>query len=81
MNRDIHGQIRLPKALFILALKVSRDGESTKSLGNLFQCLTTLTVKDFFLIRNLNLFSLSLKPFPLVLSPQTLQKRLIPYLL
>jgi len=30
-------------------LKVSRDGASTTSLGNLFQCLTTLTVKNFFL--------------------------------
>ena len=40
----------------------------------LFQCLTTLTVKDFFLIPNLNLLSLSLKPFSLVLLPQTLLK-------
>ena len=46
--------------------------------GNLFQCLTTLTVKDFFLISNLNLPSLSLKPLPLVLLPQTLKKRLSP---
>jgi len=30
-------------------------GASTTSLGNLLQCLTTLTVKDFFLISNLNL--------------------------
>ena len=40
-------------------LKVSSDGASITSLGNLFQCLTTLTVKDFFLISNLNLLSLS----------------------
>ena len=44
--------------------------------GNLFQCLTTLTVKDFFLISNLNLASLNLKAFPLALSPQTLLKNL-----
>jgi len=36
-------------------LKVSRDRASTTSLDNLFQCLTALTVKDFFLISNLNL--------------------------
>ena len=45
---------------------------STTSLGNLFQCLNTFTVKDFFLISNLNLPSLSLKPFPLVLPQQIL---------
>ena len=38
----------------------------TTSLGNLFQCLTTLTVKNF-LTSNLNLTSFSLKPLPLVL--------------
>lgn len=43
-------------------------------LGNLF--LTTLTVKDFFLISILNLLFLNLKPFPLVLSEQTLIKSL-----
>ena len=35
-------------------------------LGNLFQCLTTFTVNNFFLISNLPSFSL--KPLPLVLS-------------
>jgi len=39
---------------------------------------TSLTVKDFFLIGSLNLPSLSLKTFPLVLSPQTLLKSLSP---
>jgi len=33
----------------------SRDGDSTISLGSLVQCLTTLSVKKFFLISNLNL--------------------------
>ena len=32
-----------------------RDGASTASLGNLFQCLTTHTVKNFFQLPNLNL--------------------------
>jgi len=37
------------------ALNASRDGASTTSLGNLFQCVTTLCVKNFFLTSNLNL--------------------------
>jgi len=49
-------------------LNACRDGASTASLGNLFQCITTLCVKNFLLISNLNLPRLSLKPFPLVLS-------------
>jgi len=36
-------------------------------LGNLCQCLTTLTVKNFFLISSLHLRSFSLKLLPLVL--------------
>ena len=36
---------------------------STTSLGNMFQCLTTLIVKSFFLIYNVNLPSFSLKLF------------------
>ena len=55
----------LPMALSSFTIRVSRNGASTISLGNLFQCPTTLTVEDFFLISNLNLPSLSLKPFPL----------------
>lgn len=33
-----------------LSMNISRDGKSTSSLGRLFQCLTTFTAKDFFLI-------------------------------
>ena len=36
-------------------LNISRDGDSTTSLGSLFQCLTILSVKKFFLVSNLNL--------------------------
>ena len=36
-------------------LNTSRDGDSATFLGSLFQCLTTLPVKKFFLISNLNL--------------------------
>jgi len=45
-------------------LNISRDGDSATSLGSLFQCLTTLLVKKFFLITNLNLPWHNLRPFP-----------------
>ena len=41
-------------------------------------CASALIVKNFFLISNLNLPSFSLRPFPLVLSQQTLLKSLSP---
>jgi len=68
MYRVANQQTRLPRATSSLALNASRDGVSTASLGNLFQCVITLWVKNFLLISNLNLPCLSLKPFPLVLS-------------
>jgi len=40
---------RLPRATSSLALNASRDGASTIFLGNLFQCITTLCVKNFLL--------------------------------
>jgi len=51
---------------------------STTSLGNLFQCFTTLTVKNFFQMSNLTLPPLNLKPFPQVQSQQSLLKSLSP---
>jgi len=36
-------------------LNTSRDGDSTTSPGSLFQCLTALSVKNFFLISDLHL--------------------------
>jgi len=54
-----HSYIRLPRAWSGLAFKVSRDEASTTSLGNLYQHLTTLTVKGFFPISSRNLPSLS----------------------
>ncbi|KAK4807355.1 hypothetical protein QYF61_014886 [Mycteria americana] len=74
MSRDSFNQSRLLRAPSSLALNVSRDGASTSSLGNPGQCLTTLSVKPFFLISSLNLPSFSLKPLPLVLSLQALLK-------
>ncbi|KAK4831211.1 hypothetical protein QYF61_016048 [Mycteria americana] len=56
----------------------SRDGDFTTSLDTLFQCLTTLSVKKFFLISNLNLPWCNLRPPPLVLSLVTWEKRLTP---
>ena len=49
--------------------------------GNLFHCLTTLPVKNFFLICSLNLSSSTLKPFPLVLLLHALLKSPSPSLL
>jgi len=48
-------QTRLPRATSSLALNASRDGASTTSLGNLFQCDITLWVNNFLLTPNLNL--------------------------
>jgi len=42
----------------LLTLNTCRDGAFTTSLGNLFQCLITLIVKNFFHVSNLNLPSL-----------------------
>jgi len=67
MCRVANQQTRLPKAISSLALNASRDGASTTSLGNLFQYIITLCVKNFLQISNLNLPCLSLRPFPLVL--------------
>jgi len=67
MCRVANHQTRLPRATSSLALNASTDGASTASLDNLFQCVTTLWVKNFLLISNRNLPCLSLKPFPFVL--------------
>ena len=71
-QRIANHQSRLPRATSSVVLNASSDGTSTTSLGNLFQCITTLWVKNFLLISNLNLPCLSLRPFPLVLSLSTL---------
>ncbi|KAK4816953.1 hypothetical protein QYF61_025776, partial [Mycteria americana] len=48
MSRDIFNQIRLLRAPSNLTLNVSRDGASATSLGNLFQCLTTLMAATWY---------------------------------
>ena len=78
MCRAANHQTRLPRATSSLALNVSRDGASTTSLANLFQCVTTLSVKNLLLISNLNFPYLSLKPFLLVLSLSTLVNSCFP---
>ena len=49
-------------------LNTSRNGDSSTSLGSLFQCSSPLSEKKFFLISNLNLPWCNLRPLPLVLS-------------
>ena len=72
-QRIANHQSRLPRATSSLALNASSDGTSTTSLGNLFQCITTLWVKNFLLISNLNRPCLSLRPSLLVLPLSTLK--------
>jgi len=59
-------------------LNTSRDSDSTTTLGSPFQCFTTLSVKKCFLISNLNLPWHNLRPFPLILSPVSSEKRPTP---
>ena len=74
MGRNIFHLIRLLRAPSNPPLNTAREGVSTTSLGNLLQCLSTLMVKNFFLISNPNLPSFSLKPLPLVLPLHALVK-------
>ncbi|NXN08972.1 TTC17 protein, partial [Indicator maculatus] len=73
LEQKLEAQHRLLKALYNLAWNTSREEASTASLDNLFQCLTTLTAKNFFLISTLDLFFSSFNPFPLILSQQVQQ--------
>jgi len=78
VSRDTYSWSGCSEPSSSLTLDVSRDGASTTSLGNLCQCLTTITAKNLFLISKLNLTSISLKPLPLVISQQTLLESLPP---
>jgi len=73
-SRGIFQETRLLRAPSNLALNTAREGAATTPLGSLCQCFTTLMVKNFILISNLNLPPISLEPFPLVLSLHTLVK-------
>ena len=67
MSRDTFYQTRLLKAPSSLAWNTAREGAATASRGNLCQGLTTLRVKNLFLISNLNIPFFSLKTLLLVL--------------
>ena len=69
---------RLHRTLSRQGLNISREGDSTTSLGNLLQYSVTLRVKKFFLMFRRNFLSLSLCPLPLVLSLGTTEKSLAP---
>ena len=79
MCRFANHQIRLPRATSSLALNASSNGASTTFLGNLFQCVTTLCVKNFLLISNLNFPSQfkTIPPCPITIHPC---KQLYPFL-
>jgi len=59
MSRDPFHQPRVLRAPSNLALNPAREGAATASLGSLGQCFTPLTGKNFFLISDLNLPSIT----------------------
>lgn len=59
-------------------MSVSKDGISRVSLGNHFQCLTTLPAKNVFLTLKWNFLYFSLHPLSLTLSLDTLGKTQAP---
>jgi len=69
---------RLHRTLSRWVLNISREGDSTTSLGNLFQCSITLRVKKFFLMFRRNFLCFGLCPLPLVLSLGTTENSLAP---
>ena len=72
MCRVANHQSRLPRATSSLALDAPSLDAFTTYLGNLFQCITTLWVKNFLLISNLSQPCLSLRLFLLILPLSTL---------
>lgn len=68
----------LIRTFFKCHLNTDRHRTSTTSLGSLFQCLTTITVKTHFLMSHPNLPWCYFVPFPCVLSPVTREKSSVP---
>lgn len=66
-------QSQLPKTMSRQLLNISKDVESTTSLGNICQ---SLEWKNILVLRG-NLLCLSLWPLPLVLSLNTTEKSLL----
>jgi len=67
---------RLQRTLSRRVLNISREGDSTTSPDNLFQCSVTIRGKKFFFMFRRNLLCFSLCPLPLVLSLGTTEKSL-----
>ncbi|XP_052646855.1 uncharacterized protein LOC128143559 [Harpia harpyja] len=67
-----------PRTVSRQIVTVSKDGDSTTSLGNLCQSLVTLTLKKCFLMFRGNLLCFSLCPLPLVLLLGATEKILAP---
>jgi len=67
---------RLHRKASSWVLNISREGDSTSSLGSLFQCSVTLKVKKFFLLLRWNSLYSHLCPLPLVLSLGTVENSL-----
>ena len=65
---------RLHRTSSSRVLNISREGDSTISLGSLFQCSIIFREKKFFLMFNCNFLCLSLCPLPLVLLLATTEK-------
>ena len=57
---------RLHRTLSRRVLNLTREGEYTAFLGNLFQCSITLRVKKFFVMLRWNFLCFILYPLPLV---------------
>ena len=71
-------QSRLHSTFSRQVWNISREGDSTPSLGSLCQCSITLRGKKFFLIFSWNFLCFGLCPLPLVLSLGTTEKSLAP---
>jgi len=69
---------RLHRTLSRRVLNISREGDTTASLGSLCQGSVTLRGKKFFLTFRRNFLCFSLCPLPLVLSLGTTEKSLAP---
>lgn len=63
---------------FFFFLSISMDGDSTMTLGSLFQCLITLPMKNLLLISVFNLPWYNLRTFCLILSLVTWDKTSTP---
>ena len=66
---------RLHRTTSRRVLNISREGDSTTSLGSLFQGSITLRGKKFFLMFSWNFLCFSLCPLPLVLSLGTTERQ------